>query len=73
MGTAGGNQQADSGEFLEGHAQAGLQMDSEKLASIRSANDRRDSMDQTGSDSESVLIRDGMKSCSNQRWASRND
>jgi hypothetical protein len=37
-GTAGGNQQADSGEFLEGHSQAGLQMDSEKLASIRSAN-----------------------------------
>ena len=57
-GTAGGNRQADSGEFLEGHSQAGLQMDSKKLASIRSANDRRDSMDQTGSDSESVLIHD---------------
>ena len=40
-GTAGGNQRADSGEFLEGHSQAGLQMDSEKLASIRSANDSR--------------------------------
>jgi ABC-type polysaccharide/polyol phosphate transport system ATPase subunit len=39
MGTAGGNQLADSGEFLEGHSQAGLQMDSEKLAAIRSAND----------------------------------
>ena len=66
MGTAGGNQQADSGEFLEGHSQAGLQMDSAKLASIRSANDRRDSIDQTGSDSESVLIRDisGKKSSS---------
>jgi len=37
-GTAGGNQRADSGEFLEGHSQAGLQIDSEKLASIRSAN-----------------------------------
>ena len=37
-GTAGGNQRADSGEFLEGHSQAGLQMDSEKLAAIRSAN-----------------------------------
>jgi len=41
MGTAGGNQLADSGEFLEGHSQAGLKMDSEKLASIRSANDSR--------------------------------
>jgi hypothetical protein len=40
-GTAGGNQRADSGEFLEGHSQAGLQMDSEKLAAIRSANDSR--------------------------------
>jgi len=51
---AGGNQRADSGEFLEGHSQAGLQMDSEKLASIRSANDSRASGEQTGSDSESV-------------------
>jgi lipopolysaccharide transport system ATP-binding protein len=40
-GTAGGNQRADSGEFLEGHSQAGLKMDSEKLAAIRSANDSR--------------------------------
>jgi len=55
---AGGNQRADSAEFLEGHSQAGLQMDSEKLASIRSANDSRASGDQTGSDSESVIIRD---------------
>ena len=30
-GTAGGNQRADSGEFLEGHSQAGLQMDSESV------------------------------------------
>ena len=54
MGIAGGNQRADSSEFLEGHSQAGLQMDSEKLASIRSANDSRASGEQTGSDSESV-------------------
>jgi hypothetical protein len=53
-GGAGGNQRADSAEFLEGHSQAGLQMDSEKLASIRSANDSRASGEQTGSDSESV-------------------
>ena len=33
-------------------------MDSEKLASIRSANDPHASGEQTGSDSESVLIRD---------------
>jgi lipopolysaccharide transport system ATP-binding protein len=65
-GTAGGNQRADSAEFLEGHSQAGLQMDSEKLASIRSANDSRASGDQTGSSAESVLIRDisGKKSSS---------
>jgi len=65
-GTAGRNQRADSAEFLEGHSQAGLQMDSEKLASIRSANESRASGEQTGSDSESVLIRDirGKKSSS---------
>ena len=57
-GGAGGNQRADSAEFLEGHSQAGLQMDSEKIASIRSANDSRASGEQTGSDSESVIIRD---------------
>jgi len=61
---AGGNQRADSGEFLEGHSQAGLQMDSEKLASIRSANDSRASGDRSTLDSglstppASVLIRD---------------
>jgi ABC-type glutathione transport system ATPase component len=48
------NQRSDSAEFLEGHSQAGLQMDSEKLASIRSANDSSVSREQTGSDSESV-------------------
>ena len=65
-GGAGGNQRADSAEFLEGHSQAGLQMDSEKLASIRSANDSRSSGDQTGSDSSSVIIGDirGKKSSS---------
>jgi hypothetical protein len=65
-GAAGINQYADSAEFLEGHSQAGLQMDSEKLASIRSANDSRASGDQTGSSAESVLIRDisGKKSSS---------
>jgi hypothetical protein len=57
-GSSGANQRADSAEFLEGHSQAGLQMDSEKLASIRSANDSRSSGEQTGSDSESVLTRD---------------
>jgi hypothetical protein len=54
-GSSGANQRADSGKFLEGHSQAGLQMDSEKLAFIRSANDSRASGDQTGSDSESVI------------------
>ena len=65
-GNKGVNQRPDSAEFLEGHSQAGLQMDSEKLASIRSANDSRASGDQTGSDSESVIIRDirGKKSSS---------
>ena len=51
---AGGNQRADSGEFLEGHSQAGLQMDSEKPASIRSANAPSAFGEQTGSDSESA-------------------
>ena len=51
---------------MEGHSQAGLQTDFEKLASIRSANDSRASGDQTGSSAESVLIRDisGKKSSS---------
>jgi ABC-type glutathione transport system ATPase component len=47
-GGAGVNQRADSAECLEGHSQAGLQMDSNKLASIRSANDSRASGGQTG-------------------------
>jgi ABC-type microcin C transport system duplicated ATPase subunit YejF len=51
-----GNQRADSGGFLEGQSQAGLQMDSEKHAAIRSANAPSGSGDQTGSDSESAKI-----------------
>lgn len=39
IGSAGGNQLADSKEFLEGQSQAGLQMDSQKHQFIRTAND----------------------------------
>ena len=61
-GTAGGNQRADSAEFLEGHSQAGLQMDSEKLSAIRSANAASGSLE----NSSSVLISEisGKKSSS---------
>ena len=55
-GGAGGNQRADSGEFLESHSQAGLQMASEKPASIRSANDPGVSAERTGLDSSSAKI-----------------
>jgi len=55
-GTAGGNQGSDSGEFLEGHSQAGLQMDSEKPSSIRSANDPSGSEQQSRLNSESAKI-----------------
>ena len=55
-GNTGVNQLTDSAEFFEGHSQAGLQMDSEKLTSIRSANESCASGEQIGSDSESVLI-----------------
>ena len=63
---AGVNQRSDSAEFLEGHSQAGLQMDSEKFSSIRLANAASAFGEQNGSDSESVLIRDisGKKSSS---------
>jgi|GEM_PF-962912 len=54
VGSDGGNQLADSGEFLDGQSQAGLQMDSQKLQSIRTANDRSAS----GEYSSSVPIRD---------------
>jgi hypothetical protein len=37
--SAGGNQLADSMEFLEGQSQAGLQMDNQKGPTIRTAND----------------------------------
>ena len=63
-GAAGVNQRSDSAEFLEGHSQAGLQMDSEKLASIRSANASSASGERSSLDSglstppSSVLIRD---------------
>ncbi len=53
-GTSGVNQRADSGEFLEGHSQAGLQMDSEKPSSIRSANDPSGSEQQSRLNSESA-------------------
>jgi len=39
IGSAGGNQLADSKGVLEGQSQAGLQMDFQKLQSIRMAND----------------------------------
>jgi hypothetical protein len=55
-GTAGGNQQADSGEFLEGHSQACLQMDSQKTATIRNPNDSRSSEGQTGLVEKSAKI-----------------
>ena len=54
IGSAGGNQLADSKEFLEGQSQAGLQMDNQKKPTIRTANDPSAS----GEYSSSVLIRD---------------
>ena len=54
FGSAGGNQLADSMEFLEGQSQAGLQMDSQIPNSIRAANDSGTS----GPNSSSVSIRD---------------
>jgi len=53
-GSAGGNQLADSKEFLKGQSQAGLQMDNQKDPSIRIANDPSASVEY----SSSVLIRD---------------
>jgi ABC-type glutathione transport system ATPase component len=47
-GRSGSNQRADSAEFLEGHLQACLQMDSQKSATIRNPNDSRSSECQTG-------------------------
>ena len=54
IGSAGGNQLADSKEFLDGQSQAGLQMDNQKDPTIRTANDPSAS----GEYSSSVLIRD---------------
>ena len=39
LGGAGGNQLADSKDFLEGQSQAGLQVDNQKDPTIRTAND----------------------------------
>jgi len=46
-GRSGSNQRADSAEFLEGHSQACLQMDSQKSAAIRNPNESRSSEEQT--------------------------
>jgi ABC-type glutathione transport system ATPase component len=56
-GRSGSNQQADSAEFLEGHSQACLQMDSQKSATIRNPNDSRSSEGQT------VLVEKFAKIC----------
>jgi glycosyltransferase involved in cell wall biosynthesis len=53
-GSAGGNQLADSKEFLKGQSQAGLQIDNQKDPTIRTANDPSASEEY----SSSVLIRD---------------
>ena len=54
IGSAGGNQLADSAGFLEGQSQAGLQMDNQKDPTIRTVNDPR----AAGEYSSSVPIRD---------------
>ena len=54
LGSDGGNQPADSKEFLDGQSQAGLQMDKQKDHTIRPANDPTAS----GEYSSSVPIRD---------------
>ena len=53
---SGSNQRADSAEFLEGHSQACLQMDSQKSATIRNPNDSRSSEGQTGLVEKSAKI-----------------
>jgi len=55
-GRSGSNQRADSAEFLEGHSQACLQMDSQKSATIRNPNDSRSSEGQTGLVEKSAKI-----------------
>jgi len=54
MGSDGGNQLAESAEFLEGQSQAGLQMGNQKNRAIRAANDPSAS----GENSSSVPIRE---------------
>jgi len=54
VGNGGGNQLADSGEFLEGQSQAGLHMDSQKLPTHRVAM----GSDTSGENSSSVPIRE---------------
>ena len=54
VGSGGGNQLADSGEFLEGQSQAGLQMDSQKHLIRRAAMGSTSS----GDNSSSVSIRE---------------
>jgi glycosyltransferase involved in cell wall biosynthesis len=54
MGSGGGDQLSDSGEFLEGQSQAGLQMDSQKHLTPRAAM----SSTSSGDNSSSVSIRE---------------
>jgi hypothetical protein len=65
-GTAGLRLAGQAGAEFPNPSTSELARDSEKLPSIRSSNDSRASGEQTGSDSESVLIRDirGKKSSS---------
>ncbi len=58
VGSVGGNQLADSEVFFKDQSQAGLQMGSEKNLDTRGANAPDTSGDQTGSESESVVIRE---------------
>jgi hypothetical protein len=61
LGSAGGNQLADSKEFLEGQSQAGLQMENKRDHTIRSANDLLASRKQ--SDENSVNFVNPVKNC----------
>jgi hypothetical protein len=61
LGSAGGNQIADSMEFLEDQSQAGLQMDNKKNHTIRSANDLLASRKQ--SDDNPVNLVNPVKNC----------
>jgi glycosyltransferase involved in cell wall biosynthesis len=61
LGSAGGNQLADSMEFLEDQSQAGLQMDNKKNHNTRSANDLLASRKQ--SDDNPVNLVNPVKNC----------